>query len=283
LTITRMAFTDTAGVWPGPFTIVPLWTMRGYADTSYFAETGYTNCTPTPPNTPSRCMRVSYPAEYWMPVWRFAPASTAFNGSLLVDKADASGQLYRRNRYYDPASGRFTQEDPIGLAGGLNAYGFADGDPVNFSDPFGLCPLDQGSVTAFLCNAIEATTTFVGSTAGFIAGGGAGALAAAPTAELAAPVSVPAGAIAGAATGAVAGKLAGEAITNVLFSKRGGDFRGGKQSTRDPDHERLMKEFKPDRRQETRIHEEIGKQKKGGTLDYDDLRQIFIDVMGRRP
>jgi uncharacterized protein RhaS with RHS repeats len=49
---------------------------------------------------------------------------------------------YKRNRQYDPVSGRFTQEDPIGLAGGLNLYGFADSDPVNFSDPFGLltCP-----------------------------------------------------------------------------------------------------------------------------------------------
>lgn len=36
--------------------------------------------------------------------------------------------------------GRLTQEDPIGLAGGLNLYGYANGDPVNFSDPFGLCP-----------------------------------------------------------------------------------------------------------------------------------------------
>jgi uncharacterized protein RhaS with RHS repeats len=34
----------------------------------------------------------------------------------------------------------FTQIDPIGLAGGLNLYGYAGGDPVNFSDPFGLCP-----------------------------------------------------------------------------------------------------------------------------------------------
>lgn len=30
---------------------------------------------------------------------------------------------------------------PIGLAGGMNLYGFANGDPVNFSDPFGLFPL----------------------------------------------------------------------------------------------------------------------------------------------
>jgi uncharacterized protein RhaS with RHS repeats len=45
-----------------------------------------------------------------------------------------------RNRYYDPATGQFTQQDPIGLAGGLNSYGFAAGDPVSYSDPYGLCP-----------------------------------------------------------------------------------------------------------------------------------------------
>jgi hypothetical protein len=33
----------------------------------------------------------------------------------------------------------FTQEDPIGLAGGRNLNGFANGDSVNFSDPLELC------------------------------------------------------------------------------------------------------------------------------------------------
>jgi hypothetical protein len=50
----------------------------------------------------------------------------------------ASGPHCVRNRYYDPATGRFTQPDPIGLAGGMNLYGYANGDPVNFADPFGL-------------------------------------------------------------------------------------------------------------------------------------------------
>ncbi len=36
-----------------------------------------------------------------------------------------------------------SQEDPVGLAGGLNAYGFAAGDPINFGDPFGLHPCQE--------------------------------------------------------------------------------------------------------------------------------------------
>ncbi|HYW12266.1 MAG TPA: RHS repeat-associated core domain-containing protein, partial [Longimicrobium sp.] len=63
-------------------------------------------------------------------------------GSLAVGMRDASGQMYMRNRYYDPQTGQFTQPDPIGLAGGMNVYGFAAGDPVGYWDPFGLCPYE---------------------------------------------------------------------------------------------------------------------------------------------
>jgi hypothetical protein len=48
-----------------------------------------------------------------------------------------------------------TQEDPIGLAGGLNLYGFAGGDPVTFSDPFGLCPSQMPKGTICLDFFIE--------------------------------------------------------------------------------------------------------------------------------
>ncbi|HYW08312.1 MAG TPA: RHS repeat-associated core domain-containing protein, partial [Longimicrobium sp.] len=90
------------------------------------------------------CMVVEWPAAYlWMSHLsrENTPAGPrSWTGSLIQNKRDLTGLLYMRNRYYDPKTGRFTQEDPIGLAGGLNAYGFADGDPVTYSDPYGLAP-----------------------------------------------------------------------------------------------------------------------------------------------
>jgi len=59
-------------------------------------------------------------------------------GTLLNGKRDAVGTIYLRNRSYDPITGRFTQEDPIGLDGGVNLYSYASGDPINRSDPSGL-------------------------------------------------------------------------------------------------------------------------------------------------
>lgn len=45
-----------------------------------------------------------------------------------------------RNRLYDQASGRWTQEDPVGVSAGVNLYQFNGNNPVMFTDPFGLCP-----------------------------------------------------------------------------------------------------------------------------------------------
>ena len=48
-----------------------------------------------------------------------------------------TGLHYNIFRYYDPDTGRFTQPDPIGLAGGFNLYQYAP-NSLNWLDPLGL-------------------------------------------------------------------------------------------------------------------------------------------------
>jgi RHS repeat-associated protein len=50
----------------------------------------------------------------------------------------ASGLHYNYFRDYDPAVGRYTQSDPIGLAGGINTFAYAGGRPTGAIDPRGL-------------------------------------------------------------------------------------------------------------------------------------------------
>lgn len=61
---------------------------------------------------------------------------------------DMSKLVHFRARWYDPETGRWLSPDPIGLAGGLNLYCFCGNDPVNRTDPSGLCSELKGVAKA---------------------------------------------------------------------------------------------------------------------------------------
>lgn len=123
-----------------PVELQPHWNWRGDAEIGTFADGGIKTCTDA-----MHCIYVQWrgvafatglASELLWTIGGWSPYG--WFGSLIHDKVDGTETFYRRHRYVDPMTGRFTQEDPIGLAGGLNLYGFASGDPVNFGDPFGL-------------------------------------------------------------------------------------------------------------------------------------------------
>lgn len=80
------------------------------------------------------------------------------------DKETATAYNYFRS--YNPETGRYLQSDPIGLAGGLNTYGYVGGNPLNYSDPEGLNPVAGGVAGAGVGSAFGPVGTVVGGLVG---------------------------------------------------------------------------------------------------------------------
>jgi hypothetical protein len=95
-------------------------------------------------------------------------------GAAGRGRADVHAQPVLRSRH-----GAVHAADPIGIAGGLNVYGFAAGDPVSYDDPYGLCekkkdePTDCEKFARYLdrlAASSETTEEFVRTLAKQIAG-----------------------------------------------------------------------------------------------------------------
>lgn len=71
-----------------------------------------------------------------------APTGTLTNPFQYTGRESdqETGLYYYRARYYDPQSGRFVSEDPLGFGGGTNFFVYAENDPINLIDPTGLKP-----------------------------------------------------------------------------------------------------------------------------------------------
>jgi RHS repeat-associated protein len=74
--------------------------------------------------------------------------STALSGTThgyTGQRIDAeTGNYYYKLRYYSPKLGRFLQPDPIGMAGGMNLYGYVGNSPLLTGDALGLAADSDG-------------------------------------------------------------------------------------------------------------------------------------------
>jgi RHS repeat-associated protein len=142
----------------GSTSIIPHQNWRGQFARGTYADGRPSDCETS---QTTGCTPIQWPG-YRTTAWHAAakdPDIRNWFGGLTDGMRDASGQMYKRNRYYDPATGQFTQPDPIGIAGGLNVYGFAAGDPVGYWDPYGLKVEFENEAAERLWKRLQATVT----------------------------------------------------------------------------------------------------------------------------
>jgi RHS repeat-associated protein len=135
-------------IWMGDVPVAVL-QPSGTGVATYYVHTDHLN-------TPRR---ISRPADNVI-VWRWD--SEPFGSALANQNPDGGGTQFVYNqrfpgqyfdaetglnynyfRDYDPAVGRYVQSDPIGLNGGINTYAYTGGNPIGFTDTFGLSKTDK--------------------------------------------------------------------------------------------------------------------------------------------
>jgi uncharacterized protein RhaS with RHS repeats len=148
-----------------------------------------------------------------------------------------TGLSYNWHRFYDPATGRYTQPDPLRFVDGPSVYGYAGASPLMQVDPFGMDYVDpmggyypdggdSGSYCGQNFDPSKHPGLVAGMGAGFIGGAGAAIGAEAALAGGAALASEAAGLIADAGSSlGRAGLNAGSKLLgpeSPLFKRGGG-------------------------------------------------------------
>jgi RHS repeat-associated protein len=150
-------------VWMGD---IPVATLRpnGAGVSLYYVHTDHLN-------TPRRISRPSDNVILWR--WDSDPFGTTaanedpdgdttpfvYNLRVPGQYFDAeSGLSYNYFRDYDTVTGGYIESDPIGLAGGINTYAYADGDPIRNTDRLGLFPFGVPQVLDNLLYSLKLPT-----------------------------------------------------------------------------------------------------------------------------
>ncbi|WP_367417981.1 RHS repeat domain-containing protein [Snodgrassella alvi] len=145
---------------------------------------------------------------------------------------EETGLSYNYFRDYDAKTGRYIQNDPIGLAGGVNTYGYVGANPLLYIDIFGLsywdCILNKSKKAydrghEFGTKTGTALGAAAGGAIGMVVGGGLSG--AGCTMVLPVVGTVGCGA-SGAAMGGAAGATAGAIVGGTMGPTAIGGFKG---------------------------------------------------------
>jgi RHS repeat-associated protein len=66
-----------------------------------------------------------------------------FPGQQVTYATSAGEESYNIFRWYRAGWGRYTQADPLGVAGGINLFGYVENNPASLSDLLGLMPVPK--------------------------------------------------------------------------------------------------------------------------------------------
>ncbi len=299
LSIVRSHYTEALNVQDVPdtltsfpaYSVSPLWNERGQATDGFFFDGAPLHCL-----NPNHCVKLTWPAG-WFAYARQNFFAASWHGTLIEDKHDKAGTHFRRNRVYDPETGRFTQEDPIRLAGGLNLYSYAGANPVTYADPFGLCPGISGtnflSISDCPAGYFAGWGAMIGGIAGYIVGkvsGGTGGglggefiCAGTPACGIAgAEVGQQVGGRAGAIAGAQAGALAGGLLDLLAMSRSEGKQirdairRATGRNPSDPEFDEMSDEI-----HQRKAHGFGGTANDKGDFTFRELIDLAKELFGR--